>query len=336
MYRVNVDNIDTLNKFLSINDIEYLDAIIDKDGAILVSNTVEMFAAIQLDVFPIDKESKLMLRIPKKLFSSLVTQGYFLISVFNEIVTLKFFVNENDMVENTCTIEFNQQDVWTEGYTNKLELLSEIEDKVVYDISGLSNILRIGASNKTVLNCNNKIASITINSTTKVFQSLTTDMRFSVPAASLFTLSKISKHVFDYKNYLGISKDGFTVLCTKARGEDNEIFTLIKEEKSSFICNVDLRYIHSFLNKIKISSNTVNLDIDAGEVLIEDNTRKYRIPVMVKDLRKSSVCSECVVTISKAILDIFSKMMQNNIVTLSNKRTFVLLEYKDIAVCFRS
>ena len=336
MYRVNVDNIDTLNKFLSINDIEYLDAIIDKDGAILVSNTVEMFAAIQLDAFPIDEESKLLLRIPKKLFSSLVTQGYFLISVFNEIVTLKFFVNENDMVENTCTIEFNQQDVWTEGYTNKLELLSEIEDKVVYDISGLSNILRIGASNKTVLNCNNKIASITINSTTKVFQSLTTDMRFSVPAASLFTLSKISKHVFDYKNYLGISKDGFTVLCTKARGEDNEIFTLIKEEKSSFICNVDLRYIHSFLNKIKISSNTVNLDIDAGEVLIEDNTRKYRIPVMVKDLRKSSVCSECVVTISKAILDIFSKMMQNNIVTLSNKRTFVLLEYKDIAVCFRS
>ena len=106
MYRINIDDIDSLKSFLIINDTEYIDAIIDLNKATLVTNTKEIFAALTLDSIAIDEESSLMIRINRKLLLGLANTGHILIKIVDSFVKMDFFVitdtgdSENSVSEN--------------------------------------------------------------------------------------------------------------------------------------------------------------------------------------------------------------------------------------------
>lgn len=337
MYRINITDENTLRAFLLINDNEYIDAIIKGNKTILVSNTREIFAALQLDTIAIDTTEQLMLRVPRKLLLDLFSVGHILVDTSDTEATLDFFELHNDGgTERTCTVTFTKQDIWVENYTDKLELLSAMDMSAQYDLSNIKELIKVGSTFKTIIDCNSGIACIHVNNNCKVFRRIDPSINFSMAASTINTLVKMSNKVFDYKNYLGAHRDGFTILCTKTRGNTNADYALIDEEKSSFRADVDLRFLQRFLAKVKIDTKVVEVDLESNKSVIESGSKKYAVPIMIRNLEKSAACKSCIVNMEKVFLDVVNKVLSSNIVKLYNKRTFVQIQDKDTSIIFRS
>lgn len=335
MYRINVSNENQIKKFLSINDTEYIDAIINGKNAILINNSREIFAALTLDAIAIDERELLQIRIPRKLLNNLVTVGYFLVKIIDTQVQLEFFEDFEGDTEKSCSVRYPKQDIWSMSYKEKLEIISNIDSSMTYDISSLSNLVKVGTINKSIIDCNNGIASISINSNCKIYRRVTSAMDFSISASALSVLMKVSSEVFDYQNYLGVSISGFTILCTKARGNSNEEYTLIQDERSSCIADVDLRYLQRFLSKIKVDNEVFSMNLDDGVTEIDSSSRNYTLPIMVRNLQKSTD-KPCIINITKSVLEVLDKVCKGDIVKLYNKRTFVLLDGSESSIIYRS
>ena len=337
MYRVNIGDDTNFSNLLKINDVEYVDAIIDNNKATFISNTKEVFAILSLDSVAVDEDTALSIRIPRGILISLLCKGYILIGATEELVSLQFFeIQETGETELSCSVKFPRQDIWTGSYLDKLEMLTKIETKDNFDLKEIQDIIKIGSSVKSVIDCNCNLASISLNSTCKIIKKLSIPADFSMSAYTLNTLLKVSNIVFNYRNYIGAVKDNLTVLCTKCRGSSNETLKLLEEEKASFIANIDLYYLQRFLSKIKINCPTVKVNLESRSSELESGSKKFSVPVVVKDLQKSPLCEECSFVIDKNLLELMNKIIHNNLLHIANKKTFVQLDMNDITIIFRS
>ena len=336
MFRVEIKEETNLKTFLSLNDSEYIDAILDKNKSTFINSTREIFATITLETIAIDEVESKSIRLPRKHLLNLLAIGYLLIDVRETNVSLDFYeIQKESIVEKTCGMKFARQQIWAEGYLDKLQLITGLSIDVVYDLSNLNDLIKIGNTHKSIITCDNGVACVIIDSNCRVYRKIDDTILFSMGANTLSILTRISNKVFNYQNYLGVIKDNLTIICTKVRHSSNEDYNLIVQEKSSFKARIDMRYLQRFLSKIKVSSDTVQVGLEAQNSVIEDGSKLYDIPVMVKDLQKSDVCKECKFNVSVKILDIVDKILKHNIVNLSNKRTFVQLDSDETSIIFR-
>lgn len=336
MFRVEIKEENNLKTFLSLNDSEYIDAILDKTKTTLINSTREIFATITLDTIAIDEMESKSVRLPRKLLLNLLSIGYMLIDIRETDISLDFYeIQKESVVEKSCGVKFARQQIWAEGYLDKLQLITDLSINVVHDLSTLSDVIKIGNSNKSIISCDNGVACVAINNNCRVYREIDNSVVFSMNASSLLTLTRISPKVFDYKNYLGVIRDNLTIICTKVRHNDNADYELIMQEKSSFTAKIDMRYLQRFLSKIKITDDNVQVDLLRQNSVIEEGTKIYDIPIMVRELQKSNVCKECRFNINVQILDTISKAFAQNILYVCNKRTFVQLSNEDTAIVFR-
>lgn len=337
MYRIDISSLEQFKLFLDINDSDYVDGIINNRQAIFVSNTKEKFAALQLDTVAVDETESLQIRFPRKLLRNLATNGHMLVNIDNEnLVNVQFFeVSPNGDLEKTCSARFIKQNIWTEGYRDKLELLQNMDMSVKHDIKPLLPLIKIGRALNCNIDCNYGVACASLSSNCRVFTRLSSSMDFSLTASEVATLVKISTTVFEYKNYVGVNMDGLTMLCTKVHSNTNEDLDLVDKERASFRCKMDIRFLNRFISKMKIEQNAILVNFTNSEASIESGTKAYKIPIMVRDLEKSPALDECKAYIPKGALDIMGKIF-DNIVHVYNKRNFLQVVGNDMTLIFRS
>lgn len=336
MFRVEIKEEVNLRTFLTLSDSEYFDAILDKGNSTFIISNSEVFATITLETVAIDEKGSQAIRLPRKLLLNLLSVGYLLIDVKEVDVNLELYeIQKENSVEKTCGLLFARQQIWAEGYTDRLKLISELSTKTMYDLSSLTDIIKIGSTNKSIITCDRGVVCTALGNNCRVYRKIDSSINFSINANTLAILTRISPKVFDYKNYLGVIKDSLTIICTKVRHSSNEEYALIIQEKSSFKANVDLHYLQRFLSKMHLSNDTVQVDLLQSNSVITDGSKQYTIPIMVKNLQKAESCKECKFNINAQILDIVNKTFNHNIVAMSNKRTFVQLDSNETSLIFR-
>lgn len=230
---------------------------------------------------------------------------------------------------------FARQQIWTNDYKNKLELVDNTDEDAPIDLSSCGDIVKIGNLLKEIVNINRGVISISAGYAFKLYQQVDTDANFSLSANSLLSLLKISKEIFDYRNYVGVKKGCLLLLATKTRGQDNSDYALLAEERASFKADIDVSYLINFLSKVQLEQNVINFNLLEQGATIDTGVRRYFIPVMVKKLEKHPSIMECVVNMPKQILLILNKLVNDGVMYLSNKKTFVQLDVGDYVIIFR-
>lgn len=335
MIRVDIDDMNSFRLMLNANGNEYIDAILDSRVALFVNNTREMFASCKLSCVSTDEKESFSVRIPRKLLLSFASAGYFTISCSESEVTIAFFEQDEFGVSLTCKVTFARQQIWTNDYKNKLELVDSTDESEPIDLSSCGDIAKIGNLLKEIVNINLGVISVSAGYAFKLYQQVDTDANFSLSANSLLSLLKISKEIFDYRNYVGVKKGCLLLLATKTRGQDNSDYALLAEEHASFKADIDVSYLMSFLSKVQLEQNVINFNLLEQGATIDTGVRKYFIPVMVKNLEKHPSLAECVVNMPKQILLILNKLVNDGVMYISNKKTFVQLDVGDYVIIFR-
>lgn len=337
MYRIDINDIKELCLFLNLNDNEYVDLIINNQTAILISDTNELFATVTLKVVNVNEENNFSVRIPRKLFANLISVGYVQIVVSESEITLQFYeIREEYNAERTCSVTFSRQNIFTENYRSKLQLLTEIDYDCSVNLKDLADIAGMGNKNRCIIDCNSKIACLNMSDSFKICKPIDAAVNFSISASSLITLLRISPDIFQYKNYVGVNKGNMVLLCNTVRGNANGDYATIHERKASFRANADLEYLIRFINNVKIDTKDVLIDLENSNCDILSNTKKFSIPVMVRNLEKNPVCSSCSIRIPTITLSAIAKIMKGNIVKIHNKKNFIQIDIGNNFIIYRS
>ena len=274
MIRVDIDDMNSFRLMLNANGNEYIDAILDSRVALFVNNTREMFASCKLSCVSTDEKESFSVRIPRKLLLSFASAGYFTISCSESEVAIAFFEQDEFGVSLTCKVTFARQQIWTNDYKNKLELVDSTDESEPIDLSSCGDIVKIGNLLKEIVNINLGVISVSAGYAFKLYQQVDTDANFSLSANSLLSLLKISK---DYRNYVGVKKGCLLLLATKTRGQDNSDYALLAEEHASFKADIDVSYLMSFLSKVQLEQNVINFNLLEQGATIDTGVRKYFI-----------------------------------------------------------
>ena len=284
MYKLNVSDVVSLNHFLKLNVIEYIDIFLNKGESIMVSNTNELFAYYSLKTDASVNNTGDVIRLPRKVLMNLVAEGYIAIDVSEDVVELTFYDSTQGMDVEVCSVRLNSQLAFTATYEHKLELIKKFSDYDKFHLEDFNLMCKIGRNTGSIISINNGLASISLSGNSKIFKEVPEDLYFGISANTLGQMLSVSNTIYNVENFLGVYSKNYLILANKCRGDLNDDYKQIMEQKSAFEFDIDLASVKSFFNKMHPSEDTLEVDVEGSNCRFVDGSRKYSVPV--KNIRK--------------------------------------------------
>ena len=275
-----VNDVDELKYFLNLSDKGFIDVMI-LDGRLVLINDSTSFGYLAYKSS--GDATDVSFRVSRSLFSKLVING-----------TIEFEINDTI----SCTIykgngkkfvqfSFVKQEVFTSIFADKIKCLSRLKDAVFVDMSRLGALLQIAKGYQSIISFSNGYASTKLPGRGKIFERFESEVNFAVQSQALARLLSQSSRLFSIESYLGISVHGLSVLHPKSVMDDNEDFYYLDEQKSAFICDLDIETLLQVINSLKPKCDSITMDLVLGNALINEGGNLISIPLDVSNVQCS-------------------------------------------------
>ena len=334
MFKCYLKDINNLKSFLKANDSEYVDVLLNKDTSLFITNSNSMFGCLSLTTEVSPTYEPIEFRMPVKLLKNIAVEGYFYVSDTVEGITTAFYTDRDILV---ARVTFVKQNIFTDSYRHKLELLQNIKNysNGVFKANELMKICRISKTSGGIVTCNRGIVGSNLSGRGKIFyvpeEESIKKQTFSIMASSLSLLMSVSSRLTSIENFICANKDSLTILATKCVGDTNEEYAIMEMAKAKFRCNIDLANVVAFVRNMGMKINVLELDLNKKVCIFDEGNIKYETPFHIKDLVQAPNSELDIIVIPVAILnELFSGMSMNfmiekkkNFIKISSENTFV-------------
>ena len=334
MFKVFIRDLNQLYSFLRVNDTEYIDAFLDNGDTLFISNSPAMFGSLKLETDATPDTEPMQFRFPVKILRNMVTKGYLYVDKFDSDVKVAIYNSEDKKV---AVVTFAMQNVFSESYVDKLQLLADSKGVTKCDASGLVKIARIGKTANSVVTLNKGIVGINLSNRGKLFLQPEDNnlklYKFAIAAANLQFLLSIAHTVYIKENYIWVASDGLSVLATKCVGDANDEYALLEQSKACLRTEIDLANVVSFVRNMKIKITSLELHLDRQRCVFDDEHIHYEVPFTISDTVKSEKVDVSVIEVPwQVVNELFAGMEMKFI--LEKKKNFTKLTKNNMFIYF--
>lgn len=323
MFRLKITDAVGLHQIINLNKNEYLDVFLEKNQTIIINNSQQKFGMYTLECNATMTESAKTLRIPRKLFSDLVEEGYLDVEVNAETTTLTF---RDTTTQVLYSFDIITQDVFSSEYQEKIAI-AKLDEREKFSSQELENLIRIGSSNNGIISVKQGIACTNLSGNSMVFQNVSIKDTFSVLAQSLKCLKSCSNTFFNVRDYIGACNKNMTILITKARELNVEQFEVIKTAGAKMKCKFNFNSIIKFFSKTKLKVDTLKILIKEKICIVETMNKVFRIPIGISDLQFAPGVKETELILPFSVLNDVIFLLPLQEFEFSFKKNFMQLNY---------
>lgn len=342
LYKVFIKDIALLKIFLSINDTDYVDVILNDEKSSMVTNTGEIFSILNLrtlaksESLPTGKEEveslhdNVKIRIPKVILAKFVREDSIEIEIEGDMISASL-LNENDVCY--CKIRFTKQNFPVIGFKEKIDTINRaMREQSTIDLEEFSSLDKMIKTTKSILNVSDGVAMIAAFNS-RVYREVKQTSKFAVTAFAYSVLKRCSTVVYNIDNYLIARNGGLFVVVNKCKGFSNEEYPLFKTQKASLVCEIDLTDVKDFLSKIPVNCTYIGIGIKNRMSVFNDGNVIYEVPIKIGKLNTvSENLSE--VKIPKVLFHEILFNLDLHKITLAKKKTFTQLRCNDLMIVF--
>lgn len=334
MYSVALQSNSNFHIFLGITDAEYVDIFFDKDSALFVQNTNEIFSMIQLPAVCTVGENAYASRVKRDILKSVANSARAEFINKSDSIQIKSY-NDDEKLKYTITLR--NETVFASIYSEKMNYLAEHSSYTYFDARDLRDMQKIAKAAGSTINLDYNACGIIFRDGARVYRKYTCDSPISVSYRGFEALRKCNNFFFNVNNFVGAVNDSFAVLVNKVRYVNNEMFQSVIDDSfgSSFIANLNIANLRSFLAEKRIEADFVELDIDKKICTVRTNDAVYDIPMYFSDIKKSQNCSTHSIKLPVSLFKtVFNNLPSANY-TLKVKQYFTQLEQGDYYILFK-
>lgn len=302
----------TLNDFLSISDIDYIDVFLSGDCLRLIVNSSDVYAEYSIPVKCSSNQEDCQFRMSKKLLQFIIEDDVLEFSIVDGTVNL-LIKDENESLRYSCS--FLQQIVEYNVYYDKMQIVERMQFKPSFNLTNLTKVFKIASLTTGVANCSNGVVSVLMKEGPRAYYETEMPASFSLTYKAFNFLKKCSSLVMDYQDYLIASNNAFTVIVRKARLQTNEEFSILKNNKfgAQYVAEVNFSQLFRFLSKTKIQAESISISLQDEICSLEAMNVKFKIPVKLSGVKTTGVLKEIAIptmVLNKVLMGIGSSMFK--------------------------
>lgn len=330
MFQFGFGDVKVLNDFLSINDVDYVDCLLEGDSAKLITSTSDTFAEFVFRVHKSANQGDERFRIYKGLLKFITVRDRIGVVIEDGKVLITFYDVDTGVVRYKCSC--SQQVVAATVYSTLMELAENLPEAAKVKLGTLSKIEKIANSSTGIVNVDRGVASVLTQEGARVYQKVSEGQTFSVTTKAMSNLKKCNSEVSNYQDFLIASNEkGFTVIVRKSRLQTNEEYQLLKGKHwgAQFTAKADLSDLFRFLSKIKIDIDSIDIDLEEGNCVLSAMRSEFFIPVRLTEVHTTGKLKRLAVP-TMVICKLLHPL--SSVFEMRVTKTFVQMESGDFTV----
>jgi len=331
MVRIVFNDTGQLVRFLSINDIDYVDVLIKGLQCFFITDSNEAFAMLEFPVSRSASQEDFKFRVHRKLLLSLADGDSIEISCTEGDVTMVFFGGDGALNYH-CS--FKRQVVSETMYLEKIQAAGKIRGGVCVDGGELSEIHRIAKIRGGLINVDRGVAAVLLNSGARVYRKVSADVSFAMTSTAFECLRKCNSRFYSLADYLIAVNQGFCVAVRKARLNSNEEYGLIASKRfgSKFIAEVNLGNLFHFMSRTKTRLESVVVNVEKEECKVASFGSEFTIPISFTNRQTAPNCVVGQVEFPADLVSVILRNLGGSVFTLKLKKNFMQFEHGDFIV----
>ena len=314
-----IESLDRVAEFISLTNKEYFDVFLSKDNALFITNSVEVFGSLKLRA---RCDEGISFRLDRALFGRLAVEG--LVKVENgDDVKLTFCTAEgNELYSMSCA----KQITYSGDYEEKIKLLTGITRDMYINIGEIRDLCRLCRIYKSIISVGNGFACIHVNGNGRIYKTVKCTKSYAITADKLSLLLRLSDKAFYVNDYVGVYSSGLYVLVRTCRGFANDDYFILDEQKSAFICKINLVNVFVWLSRVQLRADVLSFDFMRREVSVKFDNYQLSVPLYTKDEQKTEKYQLETIDIPVNILKDYLAKLKSPEVVFKKKLNFNQIE----------
>lgn len=317
-----------LSQFLSATDADWVTFVCTQNGVLLIQDTSEIFAVLQLVANRSKSDSDVAFRVQKGLLKVILADmGKLEIEVHGNDgkVTFVFSTGENS---RTLTTEIHQ--AFASTYVAKMQLVSTGNENQ-FNAECLKKISRIGSVFTQFVEVTGGIASMMARNGTRIYAKASGVPDCCLSFRAIKSLQLCGQEWSCIKNCVVAVKDGFGIVTTQCNSTGLASYDLNEAVKckSAAVATIDFENMLPVFGKV--SEGLVSVDLRKGICAVGTNNAKFSGTVKLIDVVMSDKYEGDLELSLKVLTSIFMKLSTSKI-TVSVKRQFLKIDCEEITL----
>lgn len=336
MYRISIENVEQFKTFLSINDSEYIDAILTKDMAVFITNSTEILGLFMQSCSSSANETGCNLRIPRGLLKKLIGDGGFDINLLaQDQVAIRFYDTEDNC---RCQASFRHLQVFNSAYVDKMKLIKNFRPTRFIDSNTFHCLSLVSKLSSALINVDAEVACVVLSAGIKVFKEVPFKDSFCISSKSYEVLRRCNHKFFSVEEFMGALQGNLAVLVTKARPYSNQEFQPMTDPngqfKAKYLADINLSNLTSFLNLQKMRVETITIDVLHKRCSLNYAEIQYQIPVLLQNEKEGGTGKFAEFSIPGKVIEQIVLPLKEVEFEFKKKKTFSQLRKEDIYILF--
>lgn len=326
MYRIIVPDAFVFQRFLSVVETEWVVIAATKDGTLLMENTSELFAVLQLQSQRAVSDRDLLFRIKRDLLKLLVVTGTIEIDNATDNIKLTFIGGNN--VRRIITIPKHQ--AFITAYKEKFNILSSASGKA-FDAKNLYNIYSISKTLRSYTEVENGIAGVVARDGTRVYKKVAGIPDICLTTQALNALFSCDDVWYHEKNFVYAARDSFGVLVTQCRGSGLLEYNSLCNESGGSAIVTQIDFTDVFAVVLKVKCEEIVLDVRSNKCNFSAGDVFYQLPLVQQNVKVAEKHNGIVHLNTRVVINILTKL-PDKVITLRVKKYFIEMTCGNLTV----
>lgn len=328
MYRVFISDKSACDKFYNVADAEWVTIILTMDNALLVRNTTEIFAALQLGCEYSANECNHIFKIPCSVMKAITMEGYLDYYVSENEIYIEAF-NNNGRFCKGVTLPFYHS--FTHAFKEKFELLSKSIEST-FKAEKLNKVFKIAKALNSFIEVQNGFAEVLGRDGSLVFSKVPELPNFCISANSAKALFSCSDVWMCVENYVCAVNGSLGVVVMQSRGQSMDDYSLVIDDKkgSAAIFEVELSEVLQMCMHLRPEHATLNFK--DGYCLLQEGDLNYKVPVQIQNLQVSEKYSGNLLSLDNKYLLLSLQHLGCQKVKIQIKKHYVRYDCDDFTI----
>lgn len=305
MFYTQFKDVKTLNRFLSISEIDFIDAFVDNGLLKLIISTSEVYAEFSVHVQCSAEQDSVQFRISKKLLQFIIEDDILEFTITNGMIHLSI-KDYQEALRYECS--FIQQIVEFNVYYDKMNIAKSLEFVPSINTTKLVSIFKIAAASTGVVNCDGGAASVLTKEGPRVYYRTEPMESFSLTCKAFGFLRKCSSDVMNYRDFLIAKYSAFVVIVRKTRLQTNEEFQFLISKRfgAQYVADVNFNQLFRFLSKTKIQVDAISIGLSDFFCTLEAMNASFKVPIQIANIQTTGNLRELAIPTS-----VLNKLLMN-------------------------
>lgn len=326
MYSVEVGDVSKLLNVMSVADTSWVTVVGTADGVLVIADTNEIFAVLQLKSTRAKVDKDLIFRVKCDVLKNVASDGCMEIVNTDGRVNISF-VNG----ASRKTVKIAQHQAFTTTFMDKLKVVSGSDGDGTFDASSLQKIVSIARKYASFVEVNGGVASTMDRSGVRVLRTEVCAPDICLSAKAAYALFQCSNRWQRTQNYVMAVDGNFGVLVVQSRGnaEGSYVIKNAREMKAAAISLVDLSEV--FPLALKMPKSKICIDFRNSVCTFENGEEEYTVCITQENTRIADGFDGTVCVPATVFAGIVSKLC-SGFCTIKVKHNLNMIECGDYTI----